>query len=215
MPDTKIENALAVFDQSNALVRYAIDITSLVMPDGADFSTVEKMLNGFKTLGSASKFWRGDLLVYAERNFGEMYSQLLDESDFGLKSLKDEQWVATSVSPSVRRPELSWSHHREVAALQKDDQIKFLTLAVDNKLSVAALAKLIKGKDEKDVTIPKAEAFASALKAVLKNAMDSEYFNKEFFNERLEDGNKIDPVQLVVTRSAIIAGDVLKAYRKE
>jgi hypothetical protein len=215
MPDPKVENALSVFDQSNALVRYAIDATSLVMPDGADFTTVEKMLNGFKTIGSASKFWRGDLLVYAQRNFGEMYSQLLDESDYAYQSLQDEQWVSTSVSPTVRRPELSWSHHREVAALPKADQIKFLTLAIDDRLTVLALRKAVRGTKEKETKISKAEAFQSALKAILKNAMDSEYFNEKFYNERLEESEKIDPAQLVVTKAAIIAGDALKAYAKE
>jgi 2-keto-3-deoxy-galactonokinase len=177
---------------------------------------VEKMLNGFKIVGDATKFWRGDLLVYAQRNFGEMYSQLVDESDMAYQSLKDEMWIANAISPTVRRAELSWSHHREVASLEKESQIKFLALAVDNKLSAIALHKLIKGETvEKDKPPSRSAAFESALKAILKNAMDSEYFNDKFFFERLEDEDKIDPVQLVVTRSAIIASDILKAYRKD
>lgn len=214
MPD-KVTDALSVFDQSNALVRYAINETSLVMPDGADFVTVEKMLKGFKIVGDATKFWRGDLLVYAQRNFGEMYSQLVDDSDYAFQTLKDEQWVSTSVAPSTRRGELSWSHHREVAALPRPEQVKWLALAIEKSLSANSLRALIKNKKPKELdVVPRVEAFESALKAILKNSMDSEFFNEQFFNERLEDGDEIDKPSLAVTRAAIMAADVLKAYAK-
>jgi len=214
MPD-KVTDALSVFDQSNSLVRYAIDETSLVMPDGADFVTVEKMLKGFKIVGDATKFWRGDLLVYAQRNFGEMYSQLVDDSDYAFQTLKDEMWVSTNVAPSTRRGELSWSHHREVASQTRPEQVKWLELAVEKSLSANSLRALIKNKKPKEAdVIPRAEAFEGALKAILKNSMDSEFFNEKFFNERLNDGDKIDKPSLDITRAAIMAADVLKAYAK-
>ena len=215
MSDVKIENALSVFDQTNSLVKYAISTTSFVMPDGCDFTTVEKMLMGFRVLGDASKFWRGDLLIYAKRNFGEMYSQLVDESDYAPQTLKDEIWVANNIAPPTRRGELSWSHHREVAALPKPDQVKWLAMAVEKSLSASSLRALIKDKKPKETDIiPKAAAFESALKAILKNSLDSEFFNEKFFHERLEDGENIDKPSLAITRAAIMAADVLKAYEK-
>jgi len=214
MPD-KLTEALSVFDQSNSLVRYAINETSFTMPDGAEFPMVERILKGFKIVGDATKFWRGDLLVYAQRNFGEMYSQLVDDSDYAFQTLKDEMWVSNNIAPSTRRGELSWSHHREVAALPKPDQVKWLAMAVEKSLSASSLRALIKDKKPKETDIiPKAAAFESALKAILKNSLDSEFFNEKFFHERLEDGANIDKPSLAITRAAIMAADVLKAYEK-
>lgn len=211
---TKVSDALAVFDQSNALIKYALSETALIMPDGCDFTTVERMLQGFKIVGDATKFWRGDLLVYAQRNFGEMYSQLVDDSDYAFQTLKDEMWVSNSVAPATRRAELSWSHHREVAALTRQEQIKWLALAVEQKLTQQTLRSLIRGGVEKDAMPSKSAVFEGALKAILKNSMDSEFFSEKFYNERLEDSEGISPPMLVVTRAAIIAGDALKVYQK-
>jgi len=214
MPD-KLTEALSVFDQSNSLVRYAINETSFTMPDGAEFPMIERILKGFKIVGDATKFWRGDLLVYAQRNFGEMYAQLVDDSDYAFQTLKDEMWVATNVAPSTRRGELSWSHHREIASQPRPDQVKWLALAIEKSLSASSLRALIKNKKPKEAdVIPRAEAFEGALKAILKNSMDSEFFNEKFFNERLEDEDKIDKPALDITKAAIMAADVLKAYAK-
>ena len=210
-----VQNALSIFNQENSLVKYAINATSLVMPDGADFTTVEKMLSGMKVLGDATKFWRGDLLVYAYRNFGEMYSQLVDASDMAYSSLKDEMWVSTNVSPTVRKEELSWQHHREVASLPKDEQERFLSIAVEKRLSSVQLRTLIRADLKKEPSIPKADAYCSALKAILHSALESEYFNEKFFHERLEDNEKIDRAALDITKMAIIAKDALDAYEKK
>ena len=64
----------------------------------------------------------GDWLNYGERKYGEMYTQAIDELDYTKQALKDAKWVSAQVEKSRRRDNLSFSHHREVAPLEPDEQ---------------------------------------------------------------------------------------------
>jgi len=81
-------------------------------------------------------------------------------------------WVAHSVAPNVRRKELSWSHHREVAKLVQDDQKTMLEAAVADNLSVSELRALIR-KDNKKEKGSKVEVYKEALEEVLVLAKNS------------------------------------------
>jgi len=139
---------LQVFQHDNMIGHYKLDKVSLVMPDGLEFSEVERILNGLKAVSESIRFWLGDLMVYSERNYGEKYSQLVDATDYSYQGLCDMMWVSHNVGPEVRRKELTWSHHREVAKLDKDRQITYLKQAVDETLSVSELHSLIDEKEK-------------------------------------------------------------------
>jgi len=209
-----MSDTLKVFNENGGLVKYHLSRTSLVMPDGAEFSTVEKMIRGFKIVGDSVRFWLGDLLVYSERNYGEMYSQLVDSSDYAFNSLQDMMWVARSVAPMVRREELTWSHHREVAKLEIDKQREYLELAVKDSLTVSELKDAINKneKTKKEQKTGKAYAFECALKNILKLSRDSGLVNEDLLNDRMSSKEELPSATISVTNIAMIAGDVLGIY---
>lgn len=53
----------------------------------------------------------GDWLNYGENAYGEMYSQVMDETGFSLQTLTNDKYVASKIEIYRRREILSWSHH--------------------------------------------------------------------------------------------------------
>ena len=77
-----------------------------------------------------SPWWIGDALEYGEARFGEQYAQAVDATTLAIETLQQYARVARQVSPSRRVKNLSWSHHREVADLEPDDQERWLARAL-------------------------------------------------------------------------------------
>jgi len=97
----------------------------------------------WKKLTGASKFWIGDWINFGEAMYGEMYSQFMDETGLAYQTLKDVRWVADKVERSRRRDRLSFEHHKEVAGLIATEQVKWLEIAEEQKLSHKRLRKSI------------------------------------------------------------------------
>ena len=49
--------------------------------------------------------------------YGETYAQAIEVTGWRVKRLKNCKWVSSQVEKSLRNDFLSWTHHREVAAL--------------------------------------------------------------------------------------------------
>lgn len=64
----------------------------------------------------ASPFWVGDLMVYGER-YGEEASQVLEPTDYAHQTVLNAKYVCKAIPPERRNPNLSFSHHQEIAAL--------------------------------------------------------------------------------------------------
>lgn len=84
----------------------------------------------------------GDILRYGETMFGEDYASVIPETA-AAESLRVYLWVASKIDPSRRIPELSWTHHRYVAALPPDEQDSWLKLALLQNWSSADLRDAI------------------------------------------------------------------------
>lgn len=78
----------------------------------------------------------GDWLLFGEGLYGERAAQAVEVTGRSKSTLTNYARVAGRVAPPRRRVELSWSHHEAVAALPPDEQIKWLSKAVDEQLSV-------------------------------------------------------------------------------
>jgi hypothetical protein len=198
--------AVRSFSTSELGVKAILDETSLLVPDGTPFEVVERMLTTMKGLRNCTLWWIGDLLLHAERSFGEKYAQLLDSTDFEYSTLRNVSYVVTNVAPAVRRKELTFWHHLEVAPLPPADQKKFLKIAVEQRLSASALRAMIKNKS-KEPGPNKAETFELALRSILKIARNSPDFSKDEFVDR---AGKISDVVII----AITAADALRAFEK-
>jgi hypothetical protein len=198
--------AVRSFDTTELGVKAKLDETSLLVPDGTPFEVVERMLATMKGLRNCTLWWIGDLLLHAERSFGEKYAQLLDSTDFEYSTLRNVSYVVNNVAPAVRRKELTFWHHLEVAPLPPADQKKFLKIAVEQRLSASALRAMIKNKP-KELGPNKAETFELALRSILNIAKNSPDFSKKEFADRV---GKISDVVII----AITAADALKAFEK-
>src|SRR5262249_54303125 len=78
-------------------------------------------------------WWIGDWWAFGEHRYGERTKQLADTKDreYKLQTLMDAGWVSRQIETSRRREVLSWSHHKEVAALEPAEQDALLAEAVD------------------------------------------------------------------------------------
>jgi hypothetical protein len=92
--------------------------------------------------------WRlGEWLVAGEEELKQRKLRREAEETTGYPwgTLKNFLWVAKEFPQSRRRDKLSWSHHREVAKLPKEEQDKFLDACIwerDGKTRVKALKYL-------------------------------------------------------------------------
>jgi hypothetical protein len=198
--------AVQAFDTKLFGVKAVLDQTSLSIPDGTPFEVTERMLATLKQLQNCTKFWIGDLLVFSERAYGEKYSQLLDSTDYEYGTLCNISYTAEHVSPAVRRKELTFWHHQEVAALKPDEQKKFLKIAVDQRLTASALRALIKNKAPSEKP-KKVETFELALKSILKICAANKEFDKKALSER-------PPKPSDILAIAITANDALRAFEE-
>jgi site-specific DNA-methyltransferase (adenine-specific) len=63
------------------------------------------------------------------RDYGEKYAQWVHESGLSVQTLHDIAWVGRRIEPSRRREDISFAHHREVAALPPVMQDAILDIA--------------------------------------------------------------------------------------
>ena len=89
------------------------------------------------TLGRGSPWWIGDWLLYGmARGWGERYSEAAKITGYDPKSLRNMRYVSSRFELSLRRDNLTWSHHVLVAAFESDEQKYWFDRAVADKLSV-------------------------------------------------------------------------------
>jgi len=72
----------------------------------------------------------GDWLNYGEQAFGEQAAQAIDATGWAIDTLNQYRWVCARVHRDIRRPELTFFHHREVAGLEPSAQVEWLERAV-------------------------------------------------------------------------------------
>lgn len=93
-------------------------------------------------LHRSAPYWVGDVLILAQDKFPDIWSQALDKHNS--ESYSNAMRVCRKVPFARRRAELSFSHHREVAALPEDEQTSWLEQAVANDWKVRDLAEEIR-----------------------------------------------------------------------
>ena len=122
------------------------------------------------------QFWVGDYLNKGEADFGEEFSQVLDE--FNEKTLRNWMLVCKKIPPARRR-DLSFSHHAVVAPLDEARQEELLDMAVKKHISEKELRKLRDGEDGK-VTIYTLEKFNDKFDKLLdeveENVANADYY---------------------------------------
>jgi N6-adenosine-specific RNA methylase IME4 len=108
--------------------------------------TKEEWMDGFNSLKKVEgciQFWIGDFLAYRNQKWG-MYDDITEETGYDTESLRQYKRVADSIESGTRVPDLSYSHHREVASLPPEKQMEFLNKAAEEKMSVRELREEIR-----------------------------------------------------------------------
>lgn len=100
-----------------------------------------------KVLDSYQKsimWWIGDWLQYGEKTYGETYAQAIDATGYDYQTTADAKWVAGKIELSRRRESLGWAYHREVAALEPEEQTRWLDEAESHEWTRNELRQSIK-----------------------------------------------------------------------
>jgi DNA modification methylase len=85
----------------------------------------------------------GDVAKYLEKNYGSTYTRLAEETGFSEETVRGDAVVADAIETARRRTVLSWSHHREILGLEREDQDFWLDKAESENLSTRELREAI------------------------------------------------------------------------
>ena len=113
-------------------------------PAGMEFDEWVRVGNTLQQVGNSINWWVGDWLNYGESKWGEMYAQAIEITGWEYERLRRAKWVSGAVELCLRKHNLSWSHHIEIAKLSKDEQERWLQRAESEGLSVTALRDAIR-----------------------------------------------------------------------
>lgn len=115
--------------------------TALELPDGLSFDEWQNIGRFVLQINNACQWWIGDWLFYGEFAYGQKYEAAVASTGLDESTLKTYNYVSGRVETLLRSNLLSWSHHRVVAALPRNEQAKWLNQAARNGWSVKDLVQ--------------------------------------------------------------------------
>jgi hypothetical protein len=95
----------------------------------------------------------GEWLIVVEERFPEQFSQAAELLELSETGLMEYIRVASRVPRSVRREDLSWSHHRAVASLEPPEQREWLAKAATLRWSHHELRQAMKPAELEPVRV--------------------------------------------------------------
>jgi len=114
MSDLSLRSDVLVrMEEGEALDAVSFDLSMRPKLTLREFSSVCEYVG---RLGSAQKWWAGDLFNEGERRFGEAVYQALEGLQMSPEGRMECARVAAAIPRRRRRATLSWGHHRAVAA---------------------------------------------------------------------------------------------------
>ena len=105
---------------------------------------VEDLINlgaYLQPMGSAIQWWYADWYRYLEGKEADRALEMGVKLGYTPGAIKKWSWVAEVFPPERRRANLSYTHHRQVAALSEKEQDRLLELAERKEMSVQTLAR--------------------------------------------------------------------------
>ena len=121
---------------------------SLSLPRLTPFAQWEEIGLLVSKIQGASSWWIGDLILAGESLYGDrIYNESIALTHYDYATIQNKKWVSKVFPVARRRPELTYSHHQEVASnadLSEADQDTLLEQAVQNKWSSKDLRKKLR-----------------------------------------------------------------------
>jgi hypothetical protein len=134
------EHAMVVHDDGTMqLGHFTLTSTGLMVERGATEEEWEKVGEVLHRLEGSLQWLIGDWLVFAEREWGKTYDAIAEATGYNKVALYDYKYVAENVPFSVRTENLSFGHHKLVAAKSAEEQREWLRYAEVEGLTVAQL----------------------------------------------------------------------------
>lgn len=140
----------------------------LALPEDTPFDQWVELGERLGRANRLSGWLIGDWLNFGERKYGETYSQGMDATGLSYQALADYAWVAGKFDLSLRKENLSITHHKHVAALPTEEQQEWLDCAVAEEWSAADLRKAIKG----DPPLPSIEDLMQRITRCVESSAD-------------------------------------------
>jgi hypothetical protein len=140
-----------------------LSLTAYELPPGLSFEEWASEAPTLITMARASMFWIGDWIRYGEANYGERYAQAIEATGLTLQTLRNAVWVCDRIPPSERQPDVPFSHHRAVAALEPKDRKALLQRAADEGLAEHEVRAEVRRHRDPDPVDPDPPDLRSAL----------------------------------------------------
>jgi hypothetical protein len=116
-------------EKAPALPDVSYEATGLVLRDGLSWERWTEIGATLQQMERSVQWWIGDWLNYGERAYGEKYAQAIETTGMKCQTLMNCAYVASKIDLPARVDSLSWTHHREVAALEPAEQVEWLAKA--------------------------------------------------------------------------------------
>ncbi len=113
---------------------------ALIVAPGLSWEAWTSIWATVDRIHKSSSFYVGDALLAGQREFGERFSQVVDVKY--LEPQRGAMWVCSKIEPSRRREDLSFSFHRELAAMDPEEQDRWIREA-EPRCTVARLKELM------------------------------------------------------------------------
>lgn len=122
--------------------------TGLEIPDGITYDEWAAIGETLQRMDRSIQWWLGDWYRHGEEHFGEDAPQGLPDDHYALRTIQNAAWVVGQVDWEIRRSDLTYSHHVEVAKsdLARDDKIDLLADAADEGWSVRDLRQAVRAR---------------------------------------------------------------------
>jgi len=110
---------------------FELSATGLALASGQTptYAEYEALGAWLSVAEAALPWWLGAWVNLGEELFGERAAQAAQFADVQVDTVKQYAWVERRVPEAIRDPELSFSHHREVADLPPVEQRRWIKQA--------------------------------------------------------------------------------------
>ena len=106
--------------------------TALILPDALSDDEWQRIGEQLHYVQGSILWWLGDWAAFGERKYGDL-KKAADVTGYDPDTIRHAKWVSDTFEVWRRRHTLSWSHHREVAALPEAEQDAWLGRAEEGR----------------------------------------------------------------------------------
>lgn len=126
-----------------SLGQFSLEKSGLKITGESDYESWLQVGHFLTKASESLMWWVGDWLNYGEKRYGETYEQAIEATGLDYQTLKNAKWLSGLFELSLRKDNLSFSHHLLVAALPISQRQRLLDKADSEGWSVRDLrAKL-------------------------------------------------------------------------